>query len=447
MTAAGGLFTTTAMSAALSPRAHVAQMLRFEAALARATARAGIIPGDAADAIADCCRAELYDVDAIYAQAAIAGTPAIPLVRMLTERVAEHARGSVHWGATSQDVIDTALVLQMRDGIALLRDDLAALCANAAALAERHRRTLMAGRTLLQQALPITFGLKAARWLALASRQLAALEIARARALTLQFGGAAGTLASLGDRGPDIASHLAEELGLPLPDLPWHAERDGVASVAATLGVIAGAMHKIAGDIVLLAQTELGEVAEAAAAGKGVSSAMPHKRNPVDAIAAIAAARLALAIAPALTSGMAQEHERGAGAWQAEWAAIPELFGYTAGAVARVRQALDGLEVDVARMRTNLDAAGGTAMAEALATALATQLGRAEAQGVVQTLSALVAREGSTLREVALADARVRAVLSPEQVERATDPANYLGSADAFIDRALAAYRHTVSVP
>jgi 3-carboxy-cis,cis-muconate cycloisomerase len=447
VTAAGGLFTTAAMSAAFSPRAHVAQMLRFEAALARAAARAGLVPGDAADAIAKCCRAELYDVDAIYAQAATAGTPVVPLVRMLTERVPDPASGWVHWGATSQDVIDTALVLQMREGIALLRDELGGLCANAAVLAERHRRTLMTGRTLLQQALPITFGLKAARWLALAARQRASLETLQADALTLQFGGASGTLASLGDRGGDVASHLAEELELPLPDLPWHAERDRVANIAATLGVTAGAMQKIAGDIVLLAQTEVGEVAEAAETGKGVSSAMPHKRNPVDAIAAIAAARLALTIAPALMSGMAQEHERGVGAWQAEWAAIPELFGYAAGAVARVRQALDGLEVDVARMRTNLDAAGGTSMAEALASALAVHVGRAEAHGVVQALSARVAREGGTLREAALADARVSAVLPPEQVVHATDPANYLGSADAFIDRALAAYRRVTSAP
>jgi 3-carboxy-cis,cis-muconate cycloisomerase len=435
------------MSAAFSPRAHVAQMLRFEAALARATARAGVAPSEAADAIAECCREELYDVDAIYTEAVIAGTPAIPLVRMLTERVPEPARGWVHWGATSQDVIDTALVLQMRDGIALLRDELAGLCANAAALAERHRGTLMAGRTLLQQALPITFGLKAARWLALALRQLTALEAVRAGALALQFGGAAGTLASLGDRGADVASHLAEALGLAVPDLPWHTERDRVADIAATLAVTAGAMQKIAGDIVLLAQTEVGEVAEAAAAGKGVSSAMPHKRNPVDAIAAIAAARLAIAIAPVLLSGMAQEHERGAGAWQAEWAAIPELFGYTAGAVSRVRQALGGLEVDVPRMRANLDAAGGTSMSEALASALAVHLGRAEAHAVVRAVSARVAREGGTLRKAALADAQVSAVLSPEQVASATEPANYLGSADTFIDRALAAYRRTVSAP
>jgi 3-carboxy-cis,cis-muconate cycloisomerase len=364
VTAAGGLFTTTAMATVFSPRAHVEQMLRFEAALARATARAGIAPDAAADTIAAHCRVELYDVDAIYAEAATAGTLAIPLVRMLTERVEESARGWVHRGATSQDAIDTALVLQMRDGLALLITDLRALCDILAALAERHRDTLMVGRTLLQQAMPITFGLKAARWLALASRQLVALDTVRADTLTLQFGGAAGTLDALQARGLDVASHLAEELGLALPDLPWHAERDRIANVAASLAVAAGSMQKIAGDIVLLAQTEVGEVAEAAAPGKGGSSSMPHKRNPVDAIAAIAAARLALAIAPTLMSGLAQEHERAAGAWQTEWAAIPELFGYTAGAVARTRRSLDGLEVDTDRMSKNLSSGGGASLAE-----------------------------------------------------------------------------------
>ena len=397
MTAAGGLFTTTAMSAVFSPRAHVAHMLRFEAALARAAARAGIVPEVAATIIADSCRVELFDVDELYARAATAGTVAIPLVRMLTERVAEPARGWVHWGATSQDVIDTALVLQMREGLALLRDDLRGVCAEAATLAERHRSTLMVGRTLLQQALPITFGLKAARWLALAARRLEALNALRADALTLQFGGAAGTLASLGDRGLDVASHLADELELALPDLPWHAERDRMATIAAALGMTAGAMHKIAGDVALLAQTEVGEVAEAAAPGKGGSSSMAHKRNPVDATASIAASRLALALASTLMNGMAQEHERGIGGWQAEWAAIPELFGYTAGAVARARRMLDGLEVNVDRMRANLDSSVGTTMAASL---------------------------GSV-----------------------SDPASYLGSADAFIDRALATYRRATSEP
>jgi len=447
VTAAGGLFTTSAMTAVFSPRAHVAQMLRFESALARALARAGVAPAAAAEQIAACCNVERYDVDAIYAAAATAGTPAIPLVRMLNENVGEPARRWVHWGATSQDAIDTALMLQMRDALALLSDDLRSICDITAALAERHRGTLMSARTLLQQALPITFGLKAARWLSLVARQVIAVESARTQSLALQFGGAVGTLASTGTRGLDVSLHLSEELGLPLPDLPWHAERDRVARIAAALGVVAGAMQKIAGDIVLLAQTEVGEVAEEAGLGKGGSSAMPHKRNPVDAVAAIAAARLSTALVPVLIGGMAQEHERAAGTWQTEWAAIPELFGYTAGAVARVRQSLDGLEVNAARMRENLEASGGVNMAESLATALTERLGRAEAHALALALSARASRDGGSLRDAATNDERVRDVLTPEEIAGATDPRNYLGHADTLIDRALAQYRALASAP
>jgi 3-carboxy-cis,cis-muconate cycloisomerase len=436
-----GLFTTSEMAAAFSPETHVREMLAFEAALARAEARAGVIPPEAADAIAAGCRVEWFDVAALYREAATAGTPAIPLVRLLTERVAEDARGYVHWGATSQDAIDTALMLQMREGLGLLEADLLGVCARCADLAARHRRTLMAGRTLLQQALPITFGLKAARWLALATRQVRALRERRARSLAVQFGGAAGTLASLGGAGIRVAVLLGEELGLPLPDLPWHAERDRGAAIAATVGVTASAMAKIAGDITLLAQTEVGEAAEVAAPGKGGSSALPQKRNPVDAVAALAAARLALGVVPVVLAAMAQEHERAVGGWQAEWVAIPELFRYTAGAVARVRGAVSGLTVDAGRMRANLARDGGLLMSESLAMALAAHVGRPEAQRIVQTVGRRALAEGLTLTQAAHADARVGAALSPEDIDRALDPAGYLGSADIFIDRALDTYR------
>src|SRR5712691_8850944 len=256
------LFSTLPMSAAFSPSAHVRGMLRFEAALAHAEALAGIIPQEAAAAIAANCREELFDVAALYREAAVAGTPAIPLVRMLTARVEGEARKFVHWGATSQDAIDTALMLQMRDGLDLLIAGLLDICAACATLAEKHRHTLMAGRTLLQQALPITFGLKAARWLALATRQVHTLRERREKALAVQLGGAAGTLAALGDKGLQVVELLAGELKLPAPDLPWHTERDRVAEIAAILGIVAGAMAKIASDVALLAQTEVGEVSE-----------------------------------------------------------------------------------------------------------------------------------------------------------------------------------------
>ena len=442
-----GLFTTPEMVAAFSPEAHVRGMLAFEAALARAEARAGVIPLEEADAIAAACRVEFFDVAAVYREAATAGTPAIPLVRLLTERVAEDARGYVHWGATSQDAIDTALMLQMREGLGLLEADLLGVCARCADLAARHRRTLMAGRTLLQQALPITFGLKAARWLALATRQVHALRERRVRSLAVQLGGAAGTLASLGGAGIRVAELLGEELALPPPDLPWHAERDRVAAIAATVGVTAGAMAKIAGDITLLAQTEVGEAAEAAAPGKGGSSAMPQKRNPVDAVAALAATRLALGVVPVVLAAMAQEHERAVGGWQAEWVAIPELFRYTAGAVARVRGAVGGLTVDAGRMRENLARDGGLLMSESLAMALAAHVGRPEAQRIVQAVGRRALAQGLTLAQAAHADARVGATLSPEAIDRVLDPAGYLGCADVFIDRALETYRALQNQP
>jgi 3-carboxy-cis,cis-muconate cycloisomerase len=439
------LFSTPGMSAAFSPQAHLRGMLAFEAALARAEARAGVIPQEAAEVIAASCREELFDAAALFREAALAGTPAIPLVRMLTAQIAGDAQKFVHWGATSQDAIDTALMLQMRDGLDLLIEGLLGVCAACAQLARQHRQTLMVGRTLLQQALPITFGLKAARWLALACRQVQTLRAHRQHTLALQLGGAAGTLAALGDRGPQVLDLLAEELGLPAPDLPWHTERDRVAEIAASLGVVAGAMEKIAGDVALLAQTEVGEVSEGDAPGKGGSSAMPQKHNPVDATSARAAARLAIGVVPVILSAMAQEHERAAGAWQAEWAAVPNLFCFTAGAVERVRDAVSGLQIDAARMHANLDLTGGLIMAEALTMALAPHLGRPEAQRIVRAACEQAARSGAPLRQIALAQPQVRAILAPEELDRALDPATYLGSADLFISRALEAYHKTLS--
>jgi 3-carboxy-cis,cis-muconate cycloisomerase len=433
------------MSAAFSSAAHLRGMLAFEAALARAEARAGVIPQEAAIVIAATCKEDRFDVGALYREAARAGTPAIPLVRMLTACIEGAAQKFVHWGATSQDVIDTALMLQMRDGLDLLVEGLLGVCSACATLAEQRRHTLMAGRTLLQQAIPITFGLKAARWLALAARQVQALREHRRSTLAVQLGGAAGTLAALGNHGPRVVELLAEELGLPAPDLPWHTERDRIAAIAATLGVIAGAMAKIAGDITLLAQTEVGEASEGAIPGKGVSSAMPQKHNPVDATGALASARLAVGVVPVILSAMAQEHERAAGGWQAEWAAIPDLFRFTAGAVERVRDALSGLLIDAERMQANLDLAGGLIMAEPLTMALASHLGRPEAQRLVKEACEQAVRSGASLRQAALAEPQIRAILPPEAIDRALDPTMYLGSADVFINRALESYRKMLS--
>lgn len=429
------------MPAIFAPEAHIQQLLVFEAALARAEALAGIIPLEAAAAIASRCHVELFDVAALYQEAALAGTPVIPLVRMLTAQVEKSARRFVHWGATSQDAIDSALMLQMRAGLDLLSVSTEAICASCAGLAEQHRHTLMVGRTLMQQALPITFGLKAARWLALVTRQTRALRAHRQHTLAAQMGGAAGTLAALGSHGPRVAQLLAEELHLALPELPWHTERDRVAEIAATLGIVAGAMAKIAGDIVLLAQTEVGEVTEVNVPGKGGSSAMPHKRNPVDAINALASARLAIGVVPVILSALPQEHERAAGAWQTEWIAIPNLFTYTASAVERVRTAVAGLQIDAIHMRANLEMTHGLVMAESLTMALATHLGKPEAHHLVEILSKEVVTSGSTLLQAAQTEKQVSSVLKPDEIAQALDPANYLGSTDTFIDNALAAYR------
>jgi 3-carboxy-cis,cis-muconate cycloisomerase len=435
------LFSTPEMAAVFSAENHVRQLLAFEAALVKSEARAGVIPENAAAAIVTSCRVELFDVPQLYRDAASAGTVVIPLVHLLTAKVEPKAQAYVHWGATSQDAIDTATVLQMRQGIVLLTADLLKVCERCANLAIQHRHTLMAGRTLLQQALPITFGLKAARWLALVTRQVSALCERRARSLTVQLGGAAGTLAALEKEGLRVAEFLGEELGLPVPELPWHAERDRITAIAGTVGVIAGSMAKIANDIILLAQTEVAEVAEAAAPDKGGSSALPQKRNPVDAIAALAAARLAIGLVPGIMSAMDNEHERGAGGWQAEWAAIPKLFCYAAGAVARVQGAVRGLRVDAQQMLANLEGDGGLLMAESVSMTLARKVGRPEAQRLVKEVCDHAVTRGVSLRQAALENDSILTNVSGDEIARALDPANFLGSADDLIDRALESYQ------
>jgi 3-carboxy-cis,cis-muconate cycloisomerase len=435
------LYATPPMSALFSGAGHIQRMLDFEAALARAEARAGVVPADAAEQIAAACRVELFDVADLLRDTATAGTLAIPLAKALTAKVGGEAGRYVHWGATSQDVIDTALMLQMREGLHLLVDDLYQIGVRASELAERHRRTPMAGRTLLQQALPITFGLRAARWLSVVTRQIGKLRSLERDALALQFGGAAGTLASLGEDGPLVAHLLGEELGLSVPDLPWHAERDRIVEVAASVGIMTGAVGKIAQDVLLLSQTELGEVAEGSAPGKGGSSTLPHKRNPVDTVAAVAAARLALGLVPVISASLIQEHERAVGGWQSEWAAVPELFKYAAGTVERVRLALAGLEVSEERMRTNLGVTRGLLMAESLSMTLAARIGKQAAHRAVQAACERAVRQADSLESVALADEHISGALAADEIRAALDPAAYLGSTDRFIDNALAVFR------
>jgi 3-carboxy-cis,cis-muconate cycloisomerase len=351
----------------------------------------------------------------------------------LIARVPVPARPYVHWGATSQDAIDTARVLQMREGLDVLVADLVGASDVLATLAESHRLSVMPGRTLLQQAVPITFGLKAARWLGAVSRQITGLRALRHDALVLQFGGAAGTLAALGKHGQEVAELLAAELALPLPDLPWHAERDRPARVVAALGVTAGIIAKVARDLVLMAQTEVAELAEGAAPGKGTSSAMPQKRNPVQATLTRSCAALAAAHASVLQASLVQEHQRAAGAWHAEWEALCGAFMFAGGASAAIADSLAGLDVDAARMRQNLDATGGLVLSERVATALAERLGRGTAHELVAA-----AAGAQSFRDALLADPR--AGLEADEVDALLDPTTYLGSAGALVDRALARY-------
>ena len=423
----GPLLTTPEMEAAVSDAAWLRALLRFESELAAAEAAVGAIPGPAAAAIAEACAGEVVTAGDLGRAAVAAANPVVPLVRALTAATAETGRPYVHWGATSQDVLDTAAMLVARDALGVLLGELDGLAGACAALAERHRGTLMPGRTLLQQAVPTTFGLKAAGWMTAADAAQVRLQEVRGQGLAVQLGGAAGTLAALEGHGLAVRAELARRLGLADPPLAWHGDRTRIAGLAGALAVAAGVAGKVGLDVVLLAQTEVGEAAEAA---PGASSTMPQKRNPVAAIEARAAAQAALGPVLVLLGAQAGEQERAAGAWQAEWQALADAFRWTAGAVARARTAVAGLQVDEARMRANLDVTGGRLLAEAVQTVLATRLGRARAHELVE--------------EAARADdfrAALAGALPADELERALDPARYLGEAEAQVDRALAAHR------
>jgi 3-carboxy-cis,cis-muconate cycloisomerase len=400
-------------------------MLDAEAGLARAQAAAGVIAGEHADAIAAACRAERYDVDALGAQAASVGNPAAPLVRALRAEVGDPVSGDVHRGATSQDIVDSATMLVARRALDALLDDLGGASEAAARLTDEHRATVMAGRTLLQQAVPITFGLKAAGWLVGLDEAAQRLDAVRRARLAVQLGGAAGTLSAQGDAGIDVLSRFARELELAEPVLPWHTTRTRIAELASALGEASGAMAKVAGDVVLLAQTEVGEVREGGGDDRGGSSAMPHKHNPVAAISTLAGARQAPGLVANLMACMDHEHERAAGAWHAEWGPLRELLRATGSAAAWLRDCLEHLEVDPARMRANLDDA-------MLAERVAGAIGGADADDRVREALA----DGRALADVA------RQHLSDEEAELVLDPATYLGATDQLIDRALSAHAH-----
>lgn len=431
-------------------RARLQGMLDFEAALAAAEVRAGIIPADAAPPIAAQCQADRFDLARLAEECGRAGNPAIPLVKHLTALVkagAPEAARFVHWGATSQDAMDTGLVLQLRKALDVIEADLARLADTLAALVRQHRTTMLAGRTWLQQALPTSLGLKIAGWLDAVQRHRQRLRELRPRLLVVQFGGAAGTLAALGDRGLTVAAALAEELHLGLPALPWHTHRDRLVELAADLGMITGTLGKIARDISLLMQTEIGEAFEPSGAGRGGSSTLPHKRNPVTCAVLLAAAGRAPGLVATMLTSMVQEHERGLGNWHAEWQTLPELAILTGGALRQCNDMLQGLEIDAARMRSNLDATHGLMMAEAVTMALAEKLGRLAAHERVEAACHRAMAEGRHLRAVLADDKEVAAFLPGTALDRLFEPANYTGMADALIDSVLAGHeRYTSSI-
>jgi 3-carboxy-cis,cis-muconate cycloisomerase len=436
----GPLFGDADVAAHLSDSACLQAMLDVEATLAEVEALLGIVPRPLVDAIRAAAKSDLYDHEAIAAEAADDGNLAIPLVRHLTARVAEvdaDAARYVHWGATSQDILDTGLVLQLQRAVPPILRHLERAASAAADHARRHIDTVMPGRTWLQQSTPITFGLKAAGWFDALDRQRVALDAALDETRVVQFGGASGTLAALGDQGPAVADMLASRLGLEAAEVPWHAHRDRLVQLACALGIACGTLGKIARDVSLLSQTEVGEAAETREHGGG-SSTMPHKQNPVGASVALAAAIRAPGLVATMLAAMPQEHERGLGGWQAEWTTLPELVRLTAGASRTMADALERLAVDPARMRSNLDVTRGLIVSEAAAMALAAHVGRREAHRLVEDATRR-AREGSvSLAEALAANPDVARYMTRADIDRHLSPDNYIGAARAMVERVLA---------
>ena len=429
---------TPEMRGLFSDRATLQSMLDVEAGLARAAARCGIVTVDDAAVVDVACDAGRYDTDTLAAGALRAGTPAIPVVRALTEevrRVDPGAVAAVHVGATSQDIVDTALVLQLRRAMDLLRPQGARLRGILRALAAAHADTPMLGRTLLQPGPPITFGLKVAGWEAALRRGLARLDQAADAALVLQYGGAVGTLASLEGRGLDMARELGGALGLPVPAAPWHAHRDRLAGFATAAAILGGSLAKMARDLSLMAQAELDEVAEPGGNDRGGSSAMPHKRNPVASIVTLAAANRLPGLVAALLAGMVQEHERAAGGWQAEAAVHAEIMLALSGALDAMTEAAEGLRVNPAAMRANIDAMRGLVLAERLATRLAPQLGRDAAHKLVERWSGEAVTQAAHLRDVAGRAPEAAGI----DLDAVFDPAGTTGEAAAFTRALLGA--------
>lgn len=438
------LFSFIELEQILSDESRIQRMLEFEAALAQAEARTGAIPEGAARKIKEHCRAGHFDLSIITKQAAQSGNLAIPLVKVLTEAVAKEDKDAarfVHWGATSQDVIDTGFGLQLRDALSLLEKDLARLTGALTRLATEHRATPIVARTWMQQALPTTFGLIVAGWLDAVLRHRTRLTECRPRVLAVQFGGAVGTLAALAGRGPEIAKALAQELHLTLPAAPWHAHRDRMAEAAAFLGLLTGTLAKIARDISMHGQTEVAELSEPGGDGRGGSSTMPHKKNPVTCAVVLEAATRVPGLVATMLSAMPQEYQRGLGGWHAEWETLPQILRLTGGALHHLAEMLPGLQVDKHRMRQNLDLTHGLIFTEAVNMALADRIGKMPAHLLLEAAAKKARESNCHLKDVLREEPGIHGYLSPADLESLFDVRNYLGNAEEFVNQIVARAR------
>jgi 3-carboxy-cis,cis-muconate cycloisomerase len=433
----GSLFSTDAMREVFSDTATLARYTEVEVALALAEGKLAVIPLSAAQEIAAKAPHIQLDLARLQRETHNVGYPILPLVHQLSEGIGPNGK-YVHWGATTQDIMDTALVLQIRAGLELLETDLRGVAAQLRRLSIEHRDTLMAGRTHLQQALPITFGLKSAIWLGMTERNLQRLAQLRPRVLVGQFAGAAGTLASLGTRGLEVQAAMMDELKLGVPLTTWHTARDSIAETAQWLALVTGSLAKIALDVSLMMSNEFSEVFEPFVQGRGASSTMPQKRNPISCEVIIGASKTVAGLSELALHAMVQDFERATGPWQAEWVALPEAFLHTAGAVSQSLFMLTGLEVKPERMRQNLDSTSGLIVAEAVMMGLAPKLGRNEAHDLVYSACRKALELQRPLAEVLNADAAVARLVSAAQIDQMCDPANYLGCAAQMVDRALA---------
>lgn len=427
-------FGTPAMRAIWSDEALVARYVEVEVALAQAEARVGVIPADAAKEIAAKADATKMDLAKLKSETDIVGYPIIGIVHQMAKQCGE-AGGFVHWGATTQDIMDTATVLQLRAALDIVDAELTAVEKALVALAAKHRDTVMAGRTHMQHALPVTFGFKAAVWLSSVRRDKARLAALRPRLLVVQFSGAAGTLASLGDKGLEVQSALADELKLAVPDITWHAARDGIAEAGSTLAILSGGLAKIATDVMLMMQTEVAEAFEPFVKGRGGSSTMPQKRNPISCEMILAIAKAVRSDAGLLLDAMAADHERATGPWHLEWIALPRSFLATAAALYQARFMLEGLIVDGDRMRRNLDITGGLIVAEAAMMALAPHTGRGAAHDIVYDCCRAALDSGTSLLAELEKRDDVTKHLDRAALARVVDPAHYLGTAPQMVDR------------